>query len=181
MTSGVERLVVDTVVYCPPEEVYDFLLDFPSYANYSEYLESVAELDSGGENARYALRFSWWKLSYTARSEVTETVRPERIEWRVLGKFDAGGRWLVEPLDELPEDAPDWAEEATEVRFEVEYDAGTAHSGMVDLPAFVSLDYVVEKAKPLVEKEARRVVERAVADLEGSRRSITLSLDNERL
>lgn len=176
-----ERLVVDTVVYCPAEEVYEFLLDFPGYANYSEYLDSVAELDGGGENARYALRFSWWKLTYTARSEVTETVRPERIEWRLLGRFEASGRWLVEPLDELPDDAPEWAEEATAVSFEVEYDTDTAHSGMLDLPAFVSLDYVVEKAKPMVNKEVRRVVERAVVDLEGSRRPVAVSVENERV
>lgn len=173
-----ERLVVDTVVYCSPEEAYEFLLDFPGYADYSEYLESVAELD-GDEHARYALRFSWWKLSYTARSEVTETVPPERIEWRVLGKFKAGGRWLIDPLDELPEDAPEWADEAVAISFEVEYDADTAHSGMLDLPAFISLDYVVDKAKPLVEKEARRVVERAVADLEGSRRPVSIAIENE--
>lgn len=176
-----ERLSVDTVVYCPAEAVYEFLLDFPGYANYSEYLDSVAELDGGGENARYALRFSWWKLSYTARSEVTETVRPERIEWRVLGKFDAQGRWLIDPLEDLPVDAPDWAEDATRITFEVEYDADTAHSGMVDLPAFVSLDYVIRKAKPLVKKEAQRVVERAVADLEGSRRPVDITLETERV
>lgn len=174
-----ERLVVDTVVYCPAEEAYEFLLDFPGYANYSQYLESVAELDGGGDNARYALRFSWWKLSYTARSEVTETVRPERIEWRVLGKFEAGGRWIVETLDELPDDAPDWAEQASRITFQVEYDADTAHSGMLDLPMFISLDHVVNKAKPLVEKEAQRVVERAVADLEGSRRPISITLETE--
>lgn len=174
-----ERLVVDTVVYCPAEEAYEFLLDFPGYANYSEYLESVAELDGGGENARYALRFSWWKLSYTARSEVTETDRPERIEWRVLGKFKARGRWLIDELAELPEDAPDWAEAACTITFQVEYDADTADSGMLDLPAFVSLDYVVEKAKPLVKKEARRVVSRAVEDLEGSRRQVDVTMTTE--
>jgi hypothetical protein len=175
----VERLVVDTVVYCPAEEAYEFLLDFPGYANYSEYLKSVAELNGGddGENARYALRFTWWKLTYTARSEVTETVEPERIEWRVLGKFKARGRWLIDPMDELPADAPHWAEEACKITFQVEYDADTADSGMLDLPAFISLDYVVDKAKPLVKKEARRVVARAVEDLEGSRRPVDVTME----
>lgn len=174
-----ERVVVETVVYRPPEEVYEFLLDFPGYTNYSKYLESVRELDGGGGNARYALRFSWWKLTYTARSEVTETVRPERIEWRLLDKFDAGGRWVVEELGGLPADAPSDAEMATEVRFEVEWDDSTVHSGMVNLPAFVSLDMVVRKAEPVVKREARRVVQRAVEDLEGSRRSVSLSMRTE--
>lgn len=173
-----ERLVVDTVVYRSAEEVYEFLLDFPGYANYSKYLESVEALEAG-ENTRYALHFAWWKLHYTARSEVTETVPSERIEWHVLGKFDAGGRWLVSELDSVPDDAPDDVDVACEVSFEVEWDGDTVHAGMVDLPRFVSIDWVVEKAKPLVEKEAHRVVERAVADLEGSRRPVEISVRTE--
>ena len=115
-----ERLTVDTVVYRPAEVVYDFLLDFPRYAKYSEYLESVKELQSGaGEEVRYGLRFAWWKLTYTARSAVTETVPNERIEWEIINGFHAGGRWLVEEQESLPEDAPEWAEAATSVRFDV--------------------------------------------------------------
>jgi uncharacterized membrane protein len=172
-----ERLAVKTVVYRPVEEVYEFLEDFPGYANYSEYLDRVRVLESGpGESARYALRFAWWKLEYTARSAVTETVENERIEWEVLGDFDAGGHWLVAER-ELLDDAPDWAETATAVRFEVQYAPGTAHSGLVDLPSLVSLDWVVEKVKPKIESEARTVVERAVADLEGQRRRVDLTVE----
>jgi hypothetical protein len=171
-----ERLVVDTVVYRPVGEVFAFLREFPGYANYSEYLERVDELDAeAGEQARYALRFAWWKLTYTARSVVTEIDDEERIEWHILGDFDAGGRWLVAERD-LPADAPGWAETATAVRFEVEYAPETAHSGLVDLPRLVSLDWVIEKAKPLVEREARTVVERAAADLEGRSRSVELTV-----
>lgn len=172
-----ERLAVETVVYRPVEEVYEFLEAFPGYANYSEYLDRVDELDPGpGESARYALRFSWWKLEYTARSAVTETVENERIEWELLGDFDAGGRWLVAERS-LPEDAPDWAETATGVRFEVAYAPETAHSGLIDLPSLVSLGWVVEKVKPKIESEARTVVERAVADLEGEPRSVELTVE----
>jgi len=171
-----ERLVVDTVVYRPVEEVFGFLEEFPGYANYSEYLERVDVLDAGeGERARYALRFSWWKLDYTARSAVTETAENERIEWSILGDFDARGRWLVAERD-LPDDAPEWAETATAVRFAVEYAPETAHSGLVDLPRLVSLDWVIEKAKPIVEREARTVVERAAADLEGRERTVDLTV-----
>lgn len=172
-----ERLAVDTVVYRPADEVFAFLEDFPAYANYSQYLDRVDELDAGeGERARYALRFSWWKLDYTARSAVTEVVENERIEWRILGDFDASGRWLVAERDSLPDDAPDWAETATAVRFEVEYAPDTAHSGLVDLPSLVSLDWVIEKAKPIVESEAENIVERAAADLEGQRRRVELTV-----
>lgn len=172
-----ERLAVETVVYRPVAEVYEFLADFPGYANYSEYLERVEELDPGtGESARYALQFAWWKLQYTARSAVTDTVENERIEWELLGDFDAGGRWLVAERS-LPDDAPDWAETATAVRFEVSYAPETAHSGLVDLPSLVSLDWVVEKVKPLIESEARTVVERAAADLEGRTRSVALTVE----
>ena len=172
-----ERLAVETVVYRPVEEVYEFLEDFPGYANYSKYLDRVRVLDPGpGECARYALRFAWWKLEYTARSAVTETVENERIEWKILGDFDASGRWLVAERD-VPEDAPEWAETATAVRFEVAYEPGTAHSGLVDLPTLVSLDWVVEKVKPKIESEARTVVERAVEDLEGQRRRVDLTVE----
>jgi len=168
---------VDTVVYRPADEVYEFLREFPGYANYSEYLASVDVLDAGsGEHARYALRFAWWKLEYTARSAVTELDENERIEWTLLGDFDAGGRWLVAEVD-TPDDAPDWAETATAVRFEVEYAPETAHSGLVDLPRLVSLDWVIEKVKPLIEREARTVVERAAADLEGRHRSVELTVE----
>lgn len=175
-----ERLAIDTTVYRPVEEVFAFLLDFPGYANYSKYLERVSALDPGeGEQTRYALQFAWWKLDYTARSGVTEVVTNERIEWELLGDFDASGRWLVAERDSLPDEAPDWAETATVVRFAVEYAPGTAHSGIVDLPRLVSLDWVVQKVKPLIESEAETIVERAVRDLEGKRRSITLTVHTD--
>ncbi|MFW5911168.1 MAG: SRPBCC family protein [Halolamina sp.] len=171
-----ERLVVDTVVYRPVGDVFAFLREFPGYANYSKYLDRVDELDSGpDERARYALRFTWWKLDYTARSAVTEIVDDERIEWEILGEFDATGRWQVAPCDR-PADAPDWAETATAVRFEVEYHPETAHAGLVDLPRLVSLDWVIEKVEPLIEREAERVVSRAAADLEGRTRAVDLTV-----
>lgn len=175
-----ERLTVETVVYRPVQEVYEFLLDFPQYGRYSEYLDSVTSLEHGAdEQARYALRFSWWKLNYTARSAVIETVTNERISWRLLNKFQASGQWLVEEREELPTDAPEWAETATDVRFEVDWDPHTVDTGAVDLPRLVSLDWVIEKAKPIVNREAKRVVQRAVEDLEGERRAVDLTLRTE--
>ncbi|KTG09951.1 polyketide cyclase [Haloprofundus marisrubri] len=184
-----DEIAVSTVVYLPPEEVYEFLVDFPRYANYSKYLTDVRAYNGGDSSAtgggdagsddatgtEYALRFEWWKLTYTAHSEVTELHPPHRIEWRLTKTINASGRWLVEPLDELPEDAPADADTACRVVFEVEFDPDSAH-GVLDLPMFVSFDWVIGKIKPLVVKEAERVVERVVADLEGRERSVTLNV-----
>lgn len=201
-----DEIAVSTVVYLPPEEVYEFLVDFPRYANYSKYLTDVRAYDDGGDSTatgggdnsatgggdnsatgdgdagsdgaagtEYALRFEWWKLSYTAHSKVTELHPPNRIEWRLTKTINARGRWLVEPLDELPEDAPADAETGCRVVFEVEFDPDSAH-GALDLPMFVSFDWVIAKIKPLVVKEAERVVERVVADLEGRDRSVSLTV-----
>ncbi|MFB6127589.1 MAG: SRPBCC family protein [Halolamina sp.] len=187
-----ERLVVATTIYRPPPEVYAFLVDFPGYANYSKYLEEVVS-EGHGEGRRYALTFAWWKLTYTAHAEVTELVEPERIEWRIRSDLDARGRWRVEPVEEaeLPADAavgddPGDADDddrdadpiapASRAVFEAEYDPGSVHGGMFDLPRLVSLDWVLKKAKPLIREEATRVVERAVDDIEGQRREVELEV-----
>ena len=56
----VDELVVSTEVYAAPEEVYEFLLDFPRYGRYSEYLREVRTLaGDGGPGTRYELVFAW--------------------------------------------------------------------------------------------------------------------------
>lgn len=177
LTPPVDELVVSTVVYLPPDEVYDFVSDFPRYAKYSKHLRDVTERGDGGEGTRYALRFSWWKLGYTAHSELTELDPPNRIEWRIVKNLHARGRWRIEELDELPADAPPHAEAACRVFFEVWYDADSADTDSLDLPRFVSFGWVLEKLKPALEKEAQRVVERVVEDLEGRRRPVELTVE----
>ena len=177
-----ERLVVTTTVRRPPSEVYDFLVDFPGYASYSKYLEGVVS-EGHGEDRRYALTFAWWKLTYTAHAEVTELVAPERIEWRVRSALDARGRWRVEPVD--PERVPAEIEgdddlPASRVAFEAEYDPESVDGETFDLPRLVSLEWVVERATPLIREEASRVVERAVGDIEGQRREVDLDVRLER-
>ena len=171
-----EELVVSTVVYLPPEEVYDFLADFERYENYSEHLKEVVGRGDGGEGTRYDMVFTWWKLRYVARSEVTETEFPSRIEWRIVKDLDAHGRWSVEGIDP-PADAPEDVTAASRVTFEVTFDPDSAEAGMVNLPSFVSLGWVVDKVKPIIEEEAQRVVERVVADIEGRERSVDLSVE----
>ncbi|WP_101296629.1 SRPBCC family protein [Halegenticoccus soli] len=171
-----DEIVVSTVVYLPPDEVYDFLIDFPRYADYSKYLEEVRSDGDGSPGTRYALRFSWWKLTYTAHSEVTDVEPPACIDWRVVKDIHAHGRWRIEPLAELPPDAPPDAETGCRVYFEIVFDADSARDGAVDLPAFVSFDWVLARIRPKVLEEAERIVARIVADLEGRNRDVELTV-----
>jgi len=168
----VDSIEVSTLVYLPPEDVYDFLIDFPGYVSYSKYLERVREHGDGGPGTEYDLRFAWWKLSYTVRSRVVDVDPPRRIDWRVVEDIDARGRWTVE---HVPEEAGDRAD-ACRVRLHVDYRPDSVDRGALDLPTLVSLDWLVDRVKPLVEEEAERVVRRIVADLEGSERPVDLEV-----
>lgn len=167
-----ERVEVTTVVYADRQRVYEFLLDFPGYAAYSEYLKRVDQHGDGGPGTRYHLAFAWWKLTYTAHSEVTAVDPPTRIDWAITKDIDATGYWRVESVD-----PPEGEDAATRVHFHVEYDADSASVGSVDLPRFVSLAWVVEKVKPKIQTEATRIVERVVVDLEGQHRDVDLDVD----
>jgi len=175
----VDRIHVSTVVCLPPEEVYEFLVDFPRYARYSEHLTDVRAEGDGSPGTRYHLRFAWWKLSYTAHTEVTDADPPARLDWRVTKDLDARGNWRVEPLDSLPSSLPADADTACRVHLEVVFDPDSVGGGMLDLPRFVSLDWVVRKVTPILVEEAERVVERIVADLEGRRRAVELVVHEE--
>lgn len=178
--GAVNRLAVSTVVYEPADVIYEFLLKFPNYTRYSEYLTDVrTRRGDGGAGTEYALRFAWWKLEYTAHSLVFDVTPDRRIDWRITKDVDAEGCWRIEPLDSIPDDAPADVEAACEVVFEVWYDPQSADDGMVDLPRFVSIGWVVDKAIPLIRTEAEAIFERAVADLEGRRRPIDLDISTE--
>ena len=191
-----DELVVRTTVYAEPEAVYEFLVDFPRYARYSEHLEHVRRIDGdGGPGTRYALTFGWWRLTYTVRSEVTEIAPPERINWAIRKGIDATGHWGitaiegdVEQADTAGVDVTDEDDtaahgDACEVEFSVRFDPDSANSDALDLPRFVSVEWVLRRVIPLVRQEAVRVVERAVADLEGREREVDLevTIDSERL
>lgn len=168
-----DRVEVSTVVYLPPEEVYEFLLAFRGYAAYSEHLRAVRQFGDGGVNTEYELEFAWWKLRYTAQSAVTEVDPPNRIEWKLTKDLDARGRWLVEPNTECE------TGDETEVTFVVEYAPGSAGSDVVDLPRFVSLGWVIERIKPKIRSEAEQIVRRVVTDLEGENRDVELQIRTE--
>lgn len=175
-----DTIVVQTTVYADAETVYDFLLDFPGYANYSKYLTDVrTRTGDGGVGTRYALRFAWWKLSYTAHSEVVGVDPPTTIDWEITKDIDAGGAWRIEPLASVPADAPDDATAACKVALEINFDPESADAGVLNLPALVSFGWVLEKAIPLIRNEAERVIQRAVVDLEGSKRAVSVDITTD--
>jgi len=170
----VDTVEVSTVVYLPPQEIYDFLVDFPRYARYSKHLDEVRRHGGDGSpGTNYDITFSWWKLSYTAQSRVTDVDPPNRIDWRLIKDIDARGYWQVV---REPESAPDSATPASRVRLYIEFSPDSADSGIVNLPSFVSLDWLIDRVKPKVRTEAERIVERIVADLEGQRREVHLDI-----
>lgn len=167
-----QTLEVSTVAHLPPEDVFEFLKDFPGYTEYSEYLERVDANGDGEEGTTYDIHFSWWKLTYTTRTEVTGTDAPDEIAWEVQKDIDAHGKWLVEECDLEGVEG-----EASEVTFLVNYDADSVTEDTIDLPMFVSLDWVVNKVEPLVVKEGQKVVERIVEDIEGEPREVSLDVE----
>lgn len=177
-SGTVQRFTVSTHVYLPREPVFDFLVDLSHYAGYSEYLTDVTREGDGGPGTRYRLSFAWWRLAYTAHSEVTAIDRPERIDWRLVRHLDAEGCWRVERVDDVPADAPADAEAVSRVVFDVRYDPGSVTGEAIDLPRFVPLDRVLDRVRPLVVEEGERIVERVVADLEGRRREVELTVND---
>jgi len=176
----VDTIVVRTVAYAAPEEIYDFLIDFPRYARYSKYLTDVRRRSGNtGVGTQYALRFAWWKLTYTAHSAVVDVDPPTAIDWRVTKDIDANGAWRIEPRDSLPADAPADADVACDVSLQVAFDPDSADSSVLNLPRLVSFGWVLDQAIPLIRTEAERVVERAVSDLEGRRRPIELTIESD--
>lgn len=179
-TRGVDTIVVRTVAYESAEEIYDFLIDFPRYARYSKYLTDVRRLRGNtGVGTQYALRFAWWKLTYTAHSEVVSVDPPTAINWRVIKDIDANGTWQIEPRESLPADAPDDATVACDVSLQVDFDPDSADSSVLNLPRLVSFGWVLTKAIPLIREEAERVVRRAVNDLEGRDRPVEFTVQSD--
>jgi len=173
----VDTIVVSTVVYEEPADIYEVLIDFPRYAKYSEYLTAVRRLrGDGGVGTRYALDFAWWKLTYTAHSAVIDVDPPQQVDWRVIKDIAANGYWEIDRRADLPADAPDDVTVACDVSLRIDFDPDSADSSALNLPRLVSMGWVLKKVIPLIKNEAERVVQRAVNDVEGRRRDVEFSV-----
>ncbi|MCU4926805.1 SRPBCC family protein [Halobacteria archaeon AArc-dxtr1] len=168
-----DRILLSTVAYRSPEEVFPYVRSFGDYPRYTEHLTDVQVSGDGGVGSVYDLRLAWWKLSYTARSEVVDVSAPNSLAWRLLNDLDARGEWRVE---EEPGAAPPDEETASRIYFEATYDPHSADEGAISLPRFVSLDWVIGKVEPRLLSEAEEVVERLVADVEGEAREVELTV-----
>lgn len=170
LAACVDSLTASTVVYRPAEPIYDFLVDFPRYADYSEYLRSVRSSGERGVGAAYELRFGWRMIEYSVRSRVTDVDRPRRIAFDITSGIQADGEWQIEPLDSS-------GEQGCEVTFLVRYDTDSVMEDQIDAPRLISLDWIVRRVRPLIEAEARQITKRVVADLEEEPREIDLRVE----
>ncbi|NUB91027.1 SRPBCC family protein [Haloterrigena sp. SYSU A558-1] len=168
-----DRILLSTLAYRPPEAVFPYVRSFTDYPRYTEHLKEVRVHGDGDVGSIYDLKLAWWKLSYTASSEVVAIDAPSSLEWRLVNDLDARGEWRVEPE---PESAPDGEETASRIYFEAVYDPHSADENALSLPRFVSLDWVVKKVEPKLLGEAREVVERLVAAIEGEPRDVELTV-----
>ncbi|MBZ6496210.1 SRPBCC family protein [Natrinema longum] len=168
-----DRILLSTLAHRSPEEVFPYVRSFTDYPRYTDHLREVRVDGDGDVGSVYDLELAWWKLSYTARSRVTDISAPESLSWQLVNDIDAHGEWRVRPE---PEAAPPDVETASRIFFEARYDPYSADKNAISLPRFVSLDWVIEKVEPKLLEEARTVVERLVADIEGRRREVELTV-----
>lgn len=167
----VHRLALATDVYVPPERAYEFLLDFPNYPRYTDVLEEVRRDGSGDVGTEYHFDVAWWRISRTVRSRVTGLEPPRRIEWRLLGDLAVQGRWHVDPpTGEDSVDAP------TRVRLTAEYDPAGSRLAGIGGSALLSSTRVRRTLAKRLRGDAESLLERIVADLEGSPRPVDLEV-----
>lgn len=168
-----ETVEASTLVYLSPEEIYEFLVDFQQYGKYTKYVTDISREGDDSPTTEYDITFSWWKITYTARSEVTDVDPPNRIDWRLAKSLDAHGYWEVE---HVPEEAPDGKSDACRVLFHVDFDPDSASAEALNLPKLVPLNRIIERVQPKIETVARTIIRRIVADLEGEERDIELTV-----
>lgn len=166
-----DRILLSTLVHRDPEPIFETISSFGNYPSYTSVLDSVSGTGDGSAGTTYDLHLSWWKLSYTARSEVTEVEEPSRLAWRLRSDIDAAGEWRIKPE---PGSAPTDEATASRLFFDVAYDPHSADPSALSLPRFVSLDRVIGRVRPRLLEEVEEIVQRLVADIEGSARPIDL-------
>ena len=165
-----QELEARALVHSPPPAVYEHLVDFPRYAEHSRYLERVTPVDGGEAGRAYDIRAGWWRLQHTVRSTVTELSEPDRIAWRIDGDLAAGGEWDLRPTS-----PPGDAASATDLRLAIRYDPASA-AAVLDLPALVPVESVLNRAASALTTEAERVLESVVRDIDGPERSVAVEV-----
>ncbi|WP_330633464.1 SRPBCC family protein [Halocatena halophila] len=168
-----ETVEASTLVYQSPEEIYDFLVDFQQYEDYSKYVTNIDRDGADDAGAVYDITCSWWKIDYTAEVTVTDVDAPSRIDWEVSKDVDAHGHWEIE---HVPEEAPDDEDDACRVHCFVEFDLESADAKALNLPGIIPIDKVIDKVKPKAATFGRIVATRMVADLEGEQRELDITV-----
>ena len=164
-----DAIEASTTIYVPPADVYAFIEDFSGYTDYSEHLDRVQQYGDGGPGTDYKITVSWWRFSYTSHTRVTDTDRPNRIDWRAAKDVRANGSWRIDAV-EPPADR----EVASELRLRIEFEPGSIRG--IKLPPALSFEKLFEKIKPVVVRESEHVVAAMVEDLEGQRREVDLEV-----
>jgi ribosome-associated toxin RatA of RatAB toxin-antitoxin module len=167
----VDGLDASTVLYVPPEELYEFVTGLRGYAKYSPHLEAVRQDGDGGPGTEYEIKVAWWRLSYTSHTVVTDVDPPERVDWRTSEGLKARGYWGIEPLPDT--EVPPDRDHATRLRLRIQFDPGTF--GRVPLGGW-TIDRLFARITPVVVREAERILEGMARDLEGEPRSVDLEV-----
>lgn len=166
--SAVDGIDASTVLYAPPEAVYEFIEDFSGYTDYSPHLDAVHQDGDGDVGTDYEIAVSWWRLSYTSHTRVTATDRPNRIDWRTTRGPKARGYWGIEP-----QDPPSGRDHATRLRLRIQFDPDTF--GSVPLAGW-TLDRLFDRVRPLIVDESERIVAAMARDIEGESRAVDLEV-----
>lgn len=164
-----DAIEASTTLYATPEAVFEFIQDFSGSETYSDNVDSVEQYGDGGPGTDYRITVSWWKLSYTSQQRITAVEAPSRIEWRTTDAVRARGAWEITPAE-----PPAGREVATELRLRIEFDPSSMRGGRVT--RLLPFDALVDRLSPVVAREAERVLEGMVADLEGERRPVDITV-----
>jgi len=164
----VDAVEASTSLYVPPEAVYRYIREFEGAVGFSDHVDRVEQSGNGDPGTDFHISLSWWRLSWTAHSRVTDVDPPTRIDWRTVGDVRARGRWRMDPLEAsaLPEDR----EAGTELTLRIEFDPASVRGAGVT--RLMPVERLLQRVRPVVARECERLVAGAVADLEGERRPV---------
>ncbi|WP_255151320.1 SRPBCC family protein [Halorarius halobius] len=170
-----DAIEASTVVYVPRREVFEFIQGYSGATEYADHVERVRQFGDGGPGTDYRITVSWWRFDYTAVTRVTDVDPPTRIDWRSTKRPEATGSWHIESVDPPADPPPDVdPETATELRLRIEFDPESVLGARLSGP--LPVEAVLDRVKPVVVSESEAAVAALVADLEGRRREVDLTV-----